>query len=1140
MPRGTPGRAGTDDRPLACAHFLRAVTAAGGDAGGDGCADEVRARRREVAERGATARRQPSTVERLRHLAEAANYRLREVSGGVGSADQAVVVAAWLTRPRGPLAGQDAARTADRLREAGAQSLRALVQGDARLFVHSGESLSAGTGGDAPGDLLDLALRMQRAGGASVMLLTEDAQGEWTSWEAVDASITSDLDVAGRAYVVDGVAAMGYAAGGLAGFYVVTECGGVVWAREPVARGGDQPEWLLDATKRVKTPPRSTFDMASTYKAMGGTCGDDIDVSAKGAKRLRAPAAQELVALVAPVLSDEAAEAWNKGLHLTDVCSFTRFAIALSRTVGDGASSPADCAKRLRKLMAAAPEHASWRSVQFDAAFTNAHAFRKKATAGRSPAAAAGTAGDGLGASSEARRVVKALLNLARVLRSADAHRDVPSEADSTGPALARQAVRGLLRGANIDDGEDAACIVAEAGYWAHQLRYVLAAHAATAVPAGDIRDAAEAARSKNAKGRRAHLPRRSSAFSVQAPSEDLGKNAGTPLREMFVGVDGRAIFAEGLERLRRLLDAPEKLQGRWARKLPSVFSRDALRLSAEGLHWVLDLLVTKDERWHSGFRFDRFSQEDEDGNSYTALFEKVSRMGEPGSSQGVGLWSDDLLKQMSSCRAGERSQAVVMKLVSMVMSKRAPNAAPGVIGDFDLCHALVLVWPLIAFGGMGPDQGIGSMARRVRARVNAFFKGDWTSWLDVLEADGPTRPRRKDGAPDPGDEATRLVRLGALSRAASTLHKQEVEVCGLPQCDTGLLALRKSFAKRHQVEGGEGEDYRKELRREALELEGQSDSEYGGACAGWPEWAMDWVVHPHLVVYLTKVKDGAAEKVKRFYEECDRLAEEEASMTPAERDAIAERMADEVGGSLRPVMVPTPLLRFMQRVDMQLHRRDVRASFTGWQYCACLPGGTECLGWIARLCWDNRIPFCIGDIPNGFPGCKHSAVLAALKALLPCMVPSFLRWSERGYRAYGPGHKLIDLVVGGHAQGDVLIPIFFGCWMAWVMQQTSKDVRSVQGEGGDLAACAAYADDGAAFGHGCLLWRKNFRANFAKKDNQYVDSGRTLAECIQLFVEVGLMRADFRITCSDWSDDWSDEEKAQARQGGGRHCREA
>ena len=884
-PRGTPGGAGTDDRSLACAHTLRAVTTAADDTCGDSCADEVRARRREVAERGAAARRQPSTAERLTHLAEAANYRLREVSGGVGGADQAAAAAEWLTRPRGPLAGQDVARTANRLREAGARSLHALVQRDACLFVHSGECLRAGTGGDAPGELLDRALRLQRAGAPAVMLLMEDVQGAWTSWEAVDATVVRDMDVAGRAYVVDGVAAMGYAAGQLAGIYVVTECGGVAWAREPVMRGGDQPEWLLDAVKRAKAPPRSTFDMATTYKAMGGASTDDIDTSAEGTKRLCAPAAQGLVALVAPVLADEAVEAWNKGLHLTDKCPFTRFASALSRTVGDDASAPAACAKWLRKLMAAAPEQAPGRCAQLEKVFTHAHAFRKKGKARLGPDAAAGTAGDCLGASSEARRVVKALLNMARVLRSADAHRDVPSHAEGTGPELARQAVRGLLRGANIDDSRDAARIVAEAGYWAHQLRYVLAAHAATAAPAGHIRDAAEAARSKNAKGPRAHLPRRSSAYKVQAPSEDLDKNADTPLKEMFVDADGRAIFADGLERLRRLVgETPEKLQGRWASKLPSVFSRDALRLSAEGLHWVLDLLVTKDERWHSGFRLDRFAQEDEDGDSHTPLFEKVSRMGEPGGSQGIGLWSDDLFKQAASCRAGARSQEALMKLASLVTSKRAPNLVPGVIGDLDLCHALVLVWPLIAFGGMGPNQGIGSMGRRVRARVNKFFKGEWAQWLDVLEADGPTRPRREDAAPDPGEAATRLVRLGALSRASSSLRKQQVEVCGLPPCDTGMLALRKSFAKRHQVEGGDGEDYRAELRREALAWEGQSESEYGGACAGWPEWAMDWVVHPHLVVYLTKVKDGAAEKVKRFYEECDRLAEEEASMNGGAR----------------------------------------------------------------------------------------------------------------------------------------------------------------------------------------------------------------------------------------------------------------
>ena len=65
-----------------------------------------------------------------------------------------------------------------------------------------------------------------------------------------------------------------------------------------------------------------------------------------------------------------------------------------------------------------------------------------------------------------------------------------------------------------------------------------------------------------------------------------------------------------------------------------NVFCRDALRLSAGWLHWALDLLVTKDERWQAGFKLDRFSQDDQDGNSHTELFEKVSHMGEPGSSQ--------------------------------------------------------------------------------------------------------------------------------------------------------------------------------------------------------------------------------------------------------------------------------------------------------------------------------------------------------------------------------------------------------------------------------------------------------------------------------------------------------------------------
>ena len=75
---------------------------------------------------------------------------------------------------------------------------------------------------------------------------------------------------------------------------------------------------------------------------------------------------------------------------------------------------------------------------------------------------------------------------------------------------------------------------------------------------------------------------------------------------------------------------------------------------------------------------------------------------------------------------------------------------------------------------------------------------------------------------------------------------------------------------------------------------------------------------------------------------------------------------------------------------------------------------------------------------------------------------------------------------------------------------------------------------------HQCLRWRKHFRGNFARKDYLYVDPGRTLEECVRHFVEEGIPRIDYRIICANWSDDWAEEEKAQARRGEerGRHCR--
>ena len=128
-----------------------------------------------------------------------------------------------------------------------------------------------------------------RSGAPAVMLLMEDA---WTSWEAVDATVVRDMDVAGRAYVVDGVAAMGYAAGQLAGIYVVTECGGVAWAREPVT-GWHQPEWLRTQSS---APSAAAVDLRHGHNVQGygGASTDDIDTSAEGTKRLCVPAAQGL------------------------------------------------------------------------------------------------------------------------------------------------------------------------------------------------------------------------------------------------------------------------------------------------------------------------------------------------------------------------------------------------------------------------------------------------------------------------------------------------------------------------------------------------------------------------------------------------------------------------------------------------------------------------------------------------------------------------------------------------------------------------------------------------------------------------------------------------------------------------------
>ena len=100
-------------------------------------------------------------------------------------------------------------------------------------------------------------------------------------------------------------------------------------------------------------------------------------------------------------------------------------------------------------------------------------------------------------------------------------------------------------------------------------------------------------------------------------------------------------------------------------------------------------------------------------------------------------------------------------------------------------------------------------------------------------------------------------------------------------------------------------------------------------------------------------------------------------------------------------------------------------------------------------------------------------------------------------------------------------------------MQQTSEAVRATTAAGEAQAAPSAYADDGGIFGHGALAWRRQWKGTFSVKDNQYVDAGRSWEQCRQLIREQDLDPDEYLITCADWSDDWTDEQKAQARRGG-------
>ena len=126
--------------------------------------------------------------------------------------------------------------------------------------------------------------------------------------------------------------------------------------------------------------------------------------------------------------------------------------------------------------------------------------------------------------------------------------------------------------------------------------------------------------------------------------------------------------------------------------------------------------------------------------------------------------------------------------------------------------------------------------------------------------------------------------------------------------------------------------------------------------------------------------------------------------------------------------------------------------------------------------------------------------------------------------------------------QGDPLIPVFFGALMVHKMKLTEAFLEGMGGQAGDQQATAKalalfFADDGFMANpqpQVALAYRKHFQGLLATKDDVYAHSGQTRAECEADLVAAGFDPADFRIVCRDFSSDWSDEELAQARAGGG------
>ena len=168
-----------------------------------------------------------------------------------------------------------------------------------------------------------------------------------------------------------------------------------------------------------------------------------------------------------------------------------------------------------------------------------------------------------------------------------------------------------------------------------------------------------------------------------------------------------------------------------------------------------------------------------------------------------------------------------------------------------------------------------------------------------------------------------------------------------------------------------------------------------------------------------------------------DKAAQKDEAAGGEVDDSHIQRMAEVVGGSVRPIMASTGLLRLQQRLELCAHAEAIGSKFAGWQYGAMVPGGAEVLAWAARLAWDKGWTSIGGDVPNGFPATKTEDAIAAVTEKLPEMAELMLATIQYGVRVFKADGTEVGKIVGGFPQGDPAVPVWFGVVMAKALEDS-------------------------------------------------------------------------------------------------------